>query len=84
MEREAVKDVVGKQEKLKESERYRQERRLISMLDFGKKTDETGSSSNITITETEETENIASYGRLHSDQSLPNCSDDLRTDPTIF
>ena len=84
MEREAVKDVVGKQEKLKESERYRQERRLRSMLDFGQKTDETGSSSNITITETEETENIASYGRLHSDQSLPNCLDDLRTDPTIF
>ena len=81
MEREAVKDVV---DKLKESERYRQEWSLKSMLDFGQKTEVTGYGINITIAETETTENIARYGRLHSDQFLLNCSDDLRMNPTIF
>ena len=82
MEREAVKDVVGKLEKLKESERYRQEWRLKSMLDFGQETEVTG--YNINIVETETAENIARYGRLHLDQSLLNCSDDLRMNPTTI
>ena len=76
-----MKDVV---DKLKESERYRQEWRLKSMLDFGQKTKVTGYGIDNTIAETEKTENTAIYGRLHSDQFLQNCSDDLRTNPTIF
>ena len=81
MEREAVKDVV---DKLKESERYRQEWRLKAMLEFGQKTEVTGYGIDITIAETETTENIARYGWLHSDQFLLNCSDDLRTHSTTF
>ena len=51
------------------------------MLDFGQETEVTGYGIDITIAETE---NIARYGRLHSDQFLLNCSDDLRMNPTIF
>ena len=71
-------------DKLKESERYRQEWRLKAMLDFGQKTEVTGYNIDINIAETETTENIARYGRLHSDQFLLNCSDDLRMNPPIF